>query len=327
MSVRIFYSWQSDRKQNRNFIRSALDAAIKELRQDLTLEEPTRNIVADQDTQDVPGTPAIADTILTKIRSADVFVADLTFVASGEPKSDARQLPNPNVMLEYGYALHSLGDSKIIGVFNEAHGSPKDLPFDLAHRRWPIRFNLRSDDGSARDTEKKNLKDALKLAVRSIIAQFDEAPQVAQAAPAPFIPAEPGDGVGRLRPTHDYLCVPSDQQPIWLRTGPYLFLRLMPTSATQELGEVETYKIAQSNLQPLGAMRGGSWSAGRHASGSVVYWALREEPTIAWDASQVFLTREIWANDFYHIITPDRANTKKCSSTDLSILLTLRRII
>ena len=80
---------------------------------------------------------------------------NLTFITD----SSARRTPNPNVMLEYGYALHALGDGKIVGVFNEAHGSPENLPFDLAHRRWPIRFNL--SDESDKDHEKKSLKGAL----------------------------------------------------------------------------------------------------------------------------------------------------------------------
>jgi endonuclease/exonuclease/phosphatase family metal-dependent hydrolase len=65
MAVRVFYSWQSDRGQNRNFVRSALRAAIKELRQDLALDEAQRDITLDQDTQGLPGSPAIADAILT----------------------------------------------------------------------------------------------------------------------------------------------------------------------------------------------------------------------------------------------------------------------
>jgi len=156
MPIKIFYSWQSDQKQNRRFIRSALDQAIDELRQDLTLEEASRDIVADQDTAGLPGSPAIADAILQKIRKAEVFVADLTFIEKNK-NDDGRHTPNPNVMLEYGYALHALGNSKIIGVFNEVHGSSKDLPFDLAHRRWPIKFNLPSDSDPEKKKSQKNL--------------------------------------------------------------------------------------------------------------------------------------------------------------------------
>ena len=310
MPVKIFYSWQSDRGQNRNFIRVALDAAVRELRQELALDEPNRDLVTDQDTQGVPGSPSIADTILTKIRSTDVFIADLTFI--NESSDASRLTPNPNVMLEYGYALHALGDGKIIGVFNETHGSPENLPFDLAHRRWPIRFNLPIDAAAAtRDEEKRKLKDALKTAVRSIVSQFDEASPTIRTATVPFVPAEPGDGVGRMRTAQDYLCLTDDRVPIWLRTGPYIFLRLFPTIAMEELGEVEAYKIAEAHLQPLSGMRGGRWSTARHTSGAVSYWVLREEPTRAWDASQIFLTREIWANDYFHVVDAERDRAKE----------------
>ena len=166
MPIKVFYSWQSDQPQNRNFIRSALNAAIKELRQDLSLDEAQRDIVADQDTQDTPGSPAIADTIPGKIRAADLFLADLTFIQKDNERTLNKRLsPNPNVMLEYSYALHALGDGKIVGVLNEAHGSPKDLPFDLTHRRWPIRFNVADREELNKEKEKKALKDALKNAI------------------------------------------------------------------------------------------------------------------------------------------------------------------
>ena len=54
--------------------------------------------------------------------------------------------PNPNVMLEYGYALDALGNQRLIGVFNKAFGKPDDLPFDLRHRRWPIQYRADASD-------------------------------------------------------------------------------------------------------------------------------------------------------------------------------------
>jgi hypothetical protein len=303
MAIRVFYSWQSDRRQNRNFIRSALDAAVKELRQELALEEAERDIVVDQDTQGLPGSPAIADAILTKIRRTDVFVADLTFIDDIESNDTKdRRTPNPNVMLEYGYALHALGDSRIVGVFNEAYGPARQLPFDLAHRRWPIRFKIAEGGSDNKKTEKQRLTASLKQALQSVISQFEDSNQPRGAA-EPFQAREPGDGLGRLRHQQDYLCLSSanDAKPIWLKQGPYAFLRLMPTIALPELGEVEAYKIAQANLQPMAGMRGGGWSMGRHHSGAVVYSAASDNPEIAWDASQLFLSQELWSNDFFHV--------------------------
>ena len=213
-------------------------------------------------------------------------------------------------MLEYGYALHALGDGKIIGVLNEAYGHPKELPFDLSHRRWPIRFNLAAEKSNNTEEQKKSLRDKLKAAIKAILSQFDE--QLPAASPINFVPAEPGDGIGRLRQTHDYLCLDSgENKPIWLQASAYSFLRLIPSIATQELGEVEAYKIAQAHLQPMGGMRSGGWSIGRHKTGPAVYWTAKDSPNLALDASQLFLTRELWANDFYHVITMDRERAKE----------------
>jgi hypothetical protein len=43
----------------------------------------------------VPGTPPITDTILKKIQNCDIFVPDVTFVAS---TAGGKLVPNPNVM-------------------------------------------------------------------------------------------------------------------------------------------------------------------------------------------------------------------------------------
>jgi hypothetical protein len=306
----VFYSWQSDRRETRNFIRSALDDAAKALNQSIAVEEPDRQITIDQDTQGLPGSPPIAVSILQKIRSADIFVADLTLIDDETQSPRHRRTPNPNVMLEYGYALHAPGDSKIVGVFNEAFGSPTELPFDLAHRRWPIRFSF-SKSGEAKQQERQRLTAQLGKAIGSIISQFGETDQVAHADKA-FTAAEPGDGVGRLRHAHDYLCIGAaiNSKPIWLPSGPYAFLRLVPTVGQPDLAEVEAYKIAQAHLQPMTAMRTGGWQHCRHESGTVSYYAAASKPEIALDASQLFLSRELWANNFYYF-DPERDRIKE----------------
>jgi len=312
MAITVFYSWQSDRGQNRGFIRSALDAAAAELREELALTEAPREVVVDQDTQGLPGSPAIAEAILTKIRSADIFIADLTFIDEDRDTGTGRRTPNPNVMLEYGYALHALGDARIIGVFNEEFGLPRYLPFDLAHRRWPIRFNLSKN----RQAEKKQLTSSLKQALKSIASQFAEQGASATTSP-PFAAAVPADGVGRLRSEGDPLCVfgrfdsTEVDQAVHLPKGPYMFLRLVPTSASVVMGEVQTYRIAQGNLQPMQGMRNSSgWSTGRHQTGSVVFFAAQSGPKVALDASELFLTGEIWGNEFY-LLNPARDRAKE----------------
>lgn len=46
-----------------------------------------------------------------------------------------RATPNPNVLVELGYAAHSLGWDRIIVVVNTAHGAIEELPFDFRARR------------------------------------------------------------------------------------------------------------------------------------------------------------------------------------------------
>jgi hypothetical protein len=134
--ITLFWSWQLDSpsKVNRDFVEDCLERAVKKI-----AKADALIVKVDRDTQGVSGTPAIAETILQKIRAADVFVWDATLAYR-----DPRPAPNPNVLVEFGYALAILGESRLIGVMNTAGGpGPEELPFDLKHRRWPLRYALR----------------------------------------------------------------------------------------------------------------------------------------------------------------------------------------
>ena len=127
----VFYSWQSDRpnRTNRGFIMEALERAATVLRSDESVAvEP----VIDRDTAGVAGSPEIAATIFAKIARADVFVPDVSLVTSADTK---RQSPNPNVLLELGFAISTLGWDRVILVMNTAFGDQTSLPFDLRGRR------------------------------------------------------------------------------------------------------------------------------------------------------------------------------------------------
>jgi hypothetical protein len=167
----IFYSWQSDLPNagNRSFIEKALEIAARAVADELTVQP-----VIDRDTQGMPGAPDISRAIFDKIRSAAVFVADVSLIT---PTDSRRHSPNPNVLLELGYALHALGEERVILVFNMASGRLEDLPFDLRTRRvLPYQAPAESTE---RAPERKmlasKLKDALtsalgsKLAVRVVL--------------------------------------------------------------------------------------------------------------------------------------------------------------
>lgn len=135
----IFYSWQSDlpNRTNRGFIESCIESAIKKLDRadDFYLE-----LNLDRDTKNEPGTPDIANTIFSKIERAKIFIADISIINSN---SDGRKTPNPNILLELGYAAKVLGWEKIICIFNTDYGNFDDLPFDLRFRR-PLIYSLKN---------------------------------------------------------------------------------------------------------------------------------------------------------------------------------------
>src|SRR5271168_4440341 len=135
--LNVFYSWQNDApvSLNRGFIEQALQEALKRLDMDAVLENASRDTVLESNTD----APSDAEAFLKKIDECAVFVADLTLV--GLPKgaltnvtSSPRHSPNPNVLVEFGYALRTHSQDQLIGIANTAYGRPEGaLPFYLRH--------------------------------------------------------------------------------------------------------------------------------------------------------------------------------------------------
>jgi hypothetical protein len=84
------------------------------------------------------------------------MVADVSLVGA---TLEGKGLPNPNVMLELGYAAHCLGWERIILVMNSFLGPPEGLPFDLRHRRFPISYELKPDKEGKADVQKNFVKE------------------------------------------------------------------------------------------------------------------------------------------------------------------------
>lgn len=168
MASKVFYSWQSDlpNRTNRGLIQSALEKAARELRSDESIAvEP----VVDRDTLGEPGAPDIATTILRKIDDASVFVCDVSIVSRPE---SGRLCPNPNVLLELGYALSSLRSERVVLVFNTAFGDINELPFDLRFKRVLTYHMPDTGDSSA---VRSSLTAVLTTALRSIFKHIEEA--------------------------------------------------------------------------------------------------------------------------------------------------------
>ena len=121
----IFYSWQSDVKANRNFISDCMKRLPQKLADFAAIE-------ISRDTEGIAGAPNIGDTIYEKIDHADIFVADVTIINSD---TTGRKTPNPNVLIELGYAIKTLGWNRIILLYDRDFGTVEELPFDINHQR------------------------------------------------------------------------------------------------------------------------------------------------------------------------------------------------
>jgi len=306
----VFFSWQSDRgNAEKNFIERALETAIKRISKDLEIAEDPRDLLQlDKDTKDTPGSPNIFDTIRKKIDVAAVFVADLTFV-SKRPKGEPS--PNPNVLIEYGYALKSLSSVRIVGVMNEAHGKPsrESLPFDLASYRFPIAYRV--EEGASdedRKVQREQLATTLERAIRDILASEEYKASFPKPGPPP--PAkyrEPLQGRARFWAKGDpvgYVNNPLNafrgmaDMPVEIADGSSIWLRIMPERPISNRFEIAHLRtlIPPLAYAPLYSSYSNNLSF-RGADGAGLCTPLDPEPSPS--LVYVFTDAEIWAIDTY----------------------------
>jgi hypothetical protein len=297
----VFYSWQSDSPSNlnRSFIERALQKALERLHSDATLENALRDtkVELDKDTQGVAGSPPIAETILQKIEECAVFVADLSFVgesrngftnASGKP----RQFPNPNVLIEYGYALRCHSHAKLIGIMNTAYGKPdaESLPFDLRHLRWPISYQLANSSATDKNEQFENLVQTLVKAVGLILSNHTPPNTVV----AGFSPQKTTKNPAVFFENVDELF--GDRASGYtFPEGGKMYLRLYPSVIVPQINsELEARTLAgNGNLQPVGRVDG--WGFDRNIFGAIVYQTPQDGKLCHF--TQLFLSREIWGVD------------------------------
>ena len=144
-SNNVFYSWMSDQENysNRGFIQDCLEKALKQIGKD---ESIGITPALDRDTKGESGSPDISSIIFSKIARARAFVADISRMGAPLSKKQkkvmrragvrrTRQSPNPNVLVELGFAAGQLGWERCLLVVNTAFGPVEKLPFDLRGRR------------------------------------------------------------------------------------------------------------------------------------------------------------------------------------------------
>ncbi|NBK92012.1 hypothetical protein D5278_08490 [bacterium 1XD21-13] len=136
MKINIFYSWQSDlpNAKNRNLIEACLKKAIKLLENEM---DEVSEISIESDSRNDTGTPNLVESIFEKIETCDILVADLSIINA---ESNCRPTPNPNVLLEVGFAAKAISWSNILCIYNCEYGKVELLPFDIRTRK-PIIYN------------------------------------------------------------------------------------------------------------------------------------------------------------------------------------------
>lgn len=162
MAHTVFFAWQLDTpsEQNKAFIWKALERATAADEVSASLEASPR---PESDTGGVAGSPNIIETIFRRIRNCATFVADLTFTARSE---SGKLSPNPNVLIELGYAARSIGWERTILVINKKYGRAKHLPFDILQHRWPIEYRM-TEHTEVGEKRFDQLSDALAAAIAS----------------------------------------------------------------------------------------------------------------------------------------------------------------
>lgn len=292
MANSVFWSWQSDLdgRVTRDLVRYALDEAITLLAADL--EEADRPSLT-SDTQGVAGTPDIVATILRKIDEAAVFVGDVTPIARS---ASGKACANPNVLLEMGYANKTIGEHRVIQVWNTAFdGARVDLlPFDMRGRRGPLSFHLpvgaeTAELRNVREKLARELAAALKLAFAQLPPPPVEAVHWQPHFPGdrdlwfdrhePQLVTNPAFGTSKLRWTEQY-------------PG---FARIIPSKWHAKSDAKRA--LANHPGHPELLARPNTLSYGISQGGTLVYWPGTEEegvhPTLAitqWFAK----TGEFW---------------------------------
>jgi hypothetical protein len=259
--MKIFWSWQSDTpgKTGRHLIREALDAAIEQLKSEMTLLEAERldDLHVDQDRQGEPGSPDLAPLIQAKIDSSAVVVADVTAVGVLAPElSDdgkkSKKFINSNVGLEAGFALRALSAKYVLFVFNEHFGSYSDLPFDLKHKAGAITFNLapsaaKPEIDRARRHLTNRLVKALKLCIEARVAAERKAapPSSSTHSSGPALFFRRGEVLASIGE-------PEDNQHLSFRSKYVAYLRIFSTDGGDAPGHAKVVEVArQQRVLPM----------------------------------------------------------------------------
>ena len=279
------YAWQSDTHLdfNKSLIEHALSAAAKRINEDPNLGGA--KILIDSDTKAVLGTPPVTDTILKKIANADIFVPDLTFVAKTEC---GKLVPNPNVLIEWGYALKSLGFNAMLPIMNSHFGEPTKLPFDMGHIRHPIQYTI--DPMVAKDAERRATRTKLSETIEKILREYLKDREVRIRTGNPFTPHQ---GVRPpafyFKSEHPLVTFHLGDPPLTYKSHKALYMRLYPMYGGQpRIGNTGAQKIVHK-LSPMTELRNPYYEGNEFGAIVIDTNGVRIE-----GLTQVFPTGELW---------------------------------
>lgn len=255
--MKVFWSWQNDYQpeSNRHFIRGALGDAVKNASEGLGLE-PAERPELDHDTKNTPGMAEITNTILKKINESAVFVADLTPIGETD---NGKALPNPNVMIELGWALKALGPDRIIAIMNTNSGyTPDDLPFDVRHRRAMTYELAPSASKADRAKVRKGLTTELTEALKINLGQYVEE----QAAEVAYDGAAAKDGDPSIwascEGTFEYIDTSDRNGSVVVPPPPRAYIRIIPSDWKTGVPSVHDIQYTGGGLEVWPASEGTS---------------------------------------------------------------------
>lgn len=241
----------------------------------------------DHDMKGVHGDEDVVLTILRKIDKCDVFVADVTIVAQTD---EGKNIPNPNVLLELGYAYKAAGSGRIIKVINTAYGDPKEgLPFDLAHKRWPYQYQLPA--GTAKKeremAQHKVAKELAEIILGILEAEGEKEGQIFNEATPMWNSSSFINEVVLGNYEHPGLDEP---MPIYWGNGAQWFLRVIPKDSTEMSSAKLFENVSTYRLPPFGS-KNPSWMVNKWGA---VSFEIRPSDRPTRHISQLFRTGEIW---------------------------------
>lgn len=300
--MKVFWSWQSDfsPKTCRRLIKEALVEAIDAVATDLELDVEER-LELDHDTLGEPGMVDISSTIFNKITDAGVFVGDITPVGR---TSSGKMLPNPNVLIELGWALQLHGVKRCIAVLNTASGCrPPDLPFDLRQKRI-LQYELADDADKPRRSEaRRHLVQQLTAALRLNLG--DHLNEKATTAPIRGVPSDETEAsiwaTARGEITHRVTVGTPLVERMAIELGPRSYIRVIPAPwpskapKIREIADLDEPLIVEPPCDPM-LRRFGNF--GPTDDGYINYWTEGHDQqgrAIARDVAMYFdETGEFW---------------------------------